>query len=64
MMVKEQSAIMIDEVREFSIDDTFAIFLIENQKEHPYFAAKISDISKVQNLKLLYAKVKSDFFLL
>jgi len=47
-MVKNESAIMLDEVREFSIDNAFAIFLIENGKENPYFAAKIYDISKVQ----------------
>lgn len=35
--------------REFSIDDSFAIFLIENGKEHPYFAGKIDDITKFQN---------------
>lgn len=30
------------------VDDTFTIFLVERGKEHPYFAAQISDISKVQ----------------
>ncbi len=49
MMVKYESAIMLDEIREFSVDDTFAIFLIEKEKKKPYFAGKISDISKVQN---------------
>lgn len=49
MMVKYESAIMLDEIREFSVDDTFAIFLVEQGKEKPYFAGKISDISKVQN---------------
>lgn len=49
MMVKYESAVMLDEIREFSVDDTFAIFLIEKEKEKPYFAGKISDISKVQN---------------
>ena len=48
-MMVNKSAIFHDEIREFSIDNTFTIFLIENQKEHPYFAAKITDISKVQN---------------
>ena len=38
-----------DEPREFVVDDIFTIFLIENGKELPYFAAKISDISQVQN---------------
>lgn len=49
MMVKNTSEIMLDEIREFTIDDTFAIFLVEQGKEKPYFAGKISDISKVQN---------------
>ena len=48
MMVKYESAIMIDEIREFAIDDTFAIFLIENGKDKPYFAGKINDITKFQ----------------
>ena len=48
-MVKNTSAIMLNEIREFAIDDMFAIFLIEQEKEKPYFAGKISDISKVQN---------------
>lgn len=34
--------------RQFIVDDTFTIFLVENGKELPYFAAQISDISKVQ----------------
>ena len=34
--------------RQFVVDDTFTIFLVERGKEHPYFAAQISDISKVQ----------------
>lgn len=49
MMVKAEGAMMLDEIREFAIDDTFAIFLVEQGKEKPYFAGKISDISKVQN---------------
>lgn len=48
MMVKYESAIMIDEIREFAIDDTFAIFLIEKGKDKPYFAGKINDITKFQ----------------
>ena len=35
--------------RQFVVDDTFTIFLVERGKEHPYFAAQISDISKVQD---------------
>lgn len=48
MMVKNESAIMIDEIREFLIDDTFAIFLKEEGKDTPYFAGKIDDITKFQ----------------
>ena len=48
MMMKNESAIMIDEYREFILDDTFAIFLKEEGKENPYFAGKISDITKFQ----------------
>lgn len=39
---------MVDEIREFAIDDTFAIFLKEESKDNPYFAGKISDITKFQ----------------
>lgn len=49
MMVNKASGIIPNEIREFAIDDTFAIFLVEQGKEKPYFAGKISDISKVQN---------------
>ena len=48
MMANYQSAIMIDEIREFLIDDTFAIFLKEEGKDTPYFAGKIDDITKFQ----------------
>ena len=48
MMVNYESAMMIDEIREFAIDDTFAIFLKEEGKDNPYFAGKISDITKFQ----------------
>ena len=37
-----------EEKREFSVDNTFSIFLIERGKDTPYFAAKISDITKFQ----------------
>ena len=39
---------LVKEKREFYIDNTFAIFLIEEDKETPYFAAKINDITKFQ----------------
>lgn len=48
MMVLYESVVRIDEIREFAIDDTFAIFLKEEGKENPYFASKISDITKFQ----------------
>jgi len=48
MMVKNDSAMIIDEIREFCIDDTFVIFLKEEGKNIPYFAGKISDITKFQ----------------
>lgn len=49
MMANYESAMMIpEEIREFFIDDTFAIFLIEEDKDTPYFAGKIDDITKFQ----------------
>ena len=36
------------EPRYFYVDDTFALFLREQGKENPYFAARIEDITKVQ----------------
>lgn len=48
MMVKNESVAIMDEIREFSIDDAFAIFLIEKGKDKPYFAGKINDITKFQ----------------
>ena len=49
MMVMLEAAMMPpNEIREFFIDDTFAIFLIEDDKDTPYFAGKITDISKFQ----------------
>ena len=49
MMVQE-NAIAVEEVekREFYIDDTFTIFLQEEEKDLPYFAARISNIKNVQ----------------
>lgn len=48
MMVDYESAVKINENREFAIDDTFAIFLKEEGKDNPYFAGKIGDITKFQ----------------
>lgn len=48
MMVQNESVMMIDEIREFLLDDTFAIFLKENGKDTPYFAGRIGNITKFQ----------------
>ena len=48
MMNKAESAMPIEEPRKFYIDDTFAIFLIEEDKHVPYFAGLINDITKFQ----------------
>ena len=34
--------------RYFNVDNTFALFLIEKNKEKPYFASLITDITKFQ----------------
>lgn len=49
-MMAKCEAIMLkpEEVREFVVDDAFTIFLKEKDKELPYFAANIADITKVQ----------------
>ena len=39
---------MPEEPRNFFVDDTFTIFLKEEGRDLPYFAAQISDISQVQ----------------
>ena len=47
MMVQRQSIeFEPKEKREFFIDNTFAIFLIEEEKDTPYFAGLINDITK------------------
>lgn len=38
----------ISEIRNFNVDNTFTIFLQEEGKSLPYFAAKVDDISKFQ----------------
>lgn len=51
--IKSEAGIMLDnaaiikpeETREFSVDDTFMLFLREEEKDLPYFATKISDIN-------------------
>ena len=48
-MTNKTTALLPDlEPREFLVNDTFCIFLKEKDKELPYFAAKISDITQVQ----------------
>ena len=47
-MMVSKTALLPGESREFSIDNTFAIFLKEEGKDNPYFAAKIDDITKFQ----------------
>lgn len=55
MNVAKMSAEPINnEIRKFIVDDSFTIFLREKEKNLPYFAARIDDISKFQtnNTKL------------
>lgn len=49
MMVSKMAIMIPEEPRQFLIDDTFTIFLLEENRDLPYFAAKISDITVVQN---------------
>lgn len=48
MMVNKMAVMEPTKPRKFLIDNTFTIFLKEQEKDLPYFAAKISDISQVQ----------------
>ncbi len=48
MMVNKSAMIVTDKPRNFNVDKTFTIFLIEKENDLPYFASKISDISTVQ----------------
>ena len=45
---KDAAAFSEEKPREFSVNDTFVIFLKEESKDKPYFAAKVSDITKFQ----------------
>lgn len=47
-MMEKLSSAMPEEPRNFFVDDTFTIFLKEEGRDLPYFAAQISDISQVQ----------------
>ena len=49
MMTNKVTAVLPSNPRKFVIDNTFTIFLKEKDKELPYFATKISDITNVQN---------------
>ena len=48
MMVGATSVAPVEMPRYFYVDETFTIFLIEEGRDLPYFAAKISDITNVQ----------------
>ena len=48
MIADLASAAGQEQKRTFAINDTFAIFLIEDKKNVPYFAGKISDITMFQ----------------
>lgn len=45
----ETTSIELSQTRQFFLNDTFAIFLKEEEKQKPYFALKIFDITKYQN---------------
>ena len=47
-MAISKTSLSREEPREFSVDNTFTIFLKENDKDTPYFAAKIADITQFQ----------------
>ena len=48
VIISRGSMVPTEKIRNFIVDDTFCIFLKEKDKELPYFAAEISDISKIQ----------------
>lgn len=48
MMVNKSASIIEQKQRKFNVDQAFDIFLIEDGKSLPYFAARITDISSVQ----------------
>ena len=52
IILKEAAIKPTEKPRDFLVDDTFTIFLKEEGRDLPYFAAQISDISQVQeNIK-------------
>lgn len=60
MTARYSMAIIPEETREFIVDDTFTIFLKEQGKELPYFAAKIADITTVQKEAVKMANATSE----
>lgn len=48
MSLKTTAIMPTEKPRDFLVDDTFTIFLKEEGRDLPYFAAQISDISQVQ----------------
>ena len=48
MDVKFETSVLENKSRYFYINDTFALFLKESNKDKPYFALKVDDISKFQ----------------
>ena len=49
MMVRENAILLTENIeRNFYLDDEFIIFLKEEDKDKPYFAAKINDITKFE----------------
>lgn len=48
MDVKFEATASDKKIRNFYVDDTFALFLKESNKEKPYFALRVDDISKFQ----------------
>lgn len=48
---KDISALHEDEPRNFDYDSSFIIFLKEEGKQYPYFAAKVDDLSKFQKIQ-------------
>lgn len=48
MDVKFETTASDKKIRNFYVDDTFALFLKESNKDKPYFALRVDDISKFQ----------------
>lgn len=48
MGVKFETSILENKSRYFYVNDTFALFLKESNKDKPYFALRVDDISKFQ----------------